>query len=446
MATTIRKHLRDFIAVAALIVVAVAITGYILEEQRIRIPVFEEKPFELKAHFDTAQAVVPGQGQSIRVAGVKIGDVADVELVDGKGVVTFDIERKYLPIYKDATILMRPTTALKDMFFELDPGSSAAGEYDEGDTIPASNTAPDVNLDEILAALDSDSQAYLKLILVGAGKGLEGRDKDLGKLLGGLGPINRDFAQLNRLVAERRTNLANLIHNLNVLTTRVGQSDAELTRLVSASNGALGAIAEQDPNVRRAVALLPGTLAQARDTLNEASRFAAELGPSFDALRPFARNLDEMNSAVRGLAAAETPVLENEIRPFVRAARPSIDDLDQAAREYASAAPRLTTVTSKVNKLGNMAAFNPDGAEPAGTAGRDEGYLYWAAWLGHNGNTVFSAGDGNGFYRRIYFTAGCDQLVNIVKSESGGPLNPVLQIVTGLTDPVLADICPPTSP
>ena len=446
MATTIRKHLRDFIAVAALIVVAVAITGYILEEQRIRIPVFEEKPFELKAQFDTAQAVVPGQGQSIRVAGVKIGDVADVELVDGKGVVTFDIERKYLPIYKDATILMRPTTALKDMFFELDPGSASAGEYDEGDTIPASNTAPDVNLDEILAALDSDSQAYLKLILVGAGKGLEGRDKDLGKLLGGLGPINRDFAQLNRLVAERRTNLANLIHNLNVLTTRVGQSDAELTRLVSASNGALGAIAEQDPNVRRAVALLPGTLAQARDTLNEASRFAAELGPSFDALRPFARNLDEMNSAVRGLATAETPVLENEIRPFVRAARPSIDDLDQAAREYASAAPRLTTVTSKVNKLGNLAAFNPDGAEPAGTAGRDEGYLYWAAWLGHNGNTVFSAGDGNGFYRRIYFTAGCDQLVNIVKSESGGPLNPVLQIVTGLTDPVLADICPPTSP
>ena len=157
MATTIRKHLRDFVAVAALIVVAVAITGYILEEQRIRIPVFEEKPFELKAQFDTAQAVVPGQGQSIRVAGVKIGDVADVELVDGKGVVTFDIDRKYLPIYKDATILMRPTTALKDMFFELDPGSAAAGEYDEGDTIPASNTAPDVNLDEILAALDSDT-------------------------------------------------------------------------------------------------------------------------------------------------------------------------------------------------------------------------------------------------------------------------------------------------
>ena len=79
---------------------------------------------------------------------------------------------------------MRPTTGLKDMFFELDPGTAAAGEYEEDDTVPVSNTAPDVNLDEVLEALDSDTQAYLKLLLVGAGKGLEGRDEDLGKVLG----------------------------------------------------------------------------------------------------------------------------------------------------------------------------------------------------------------------------------------------------------------------
>ena len=63
-----------------------------------------------------------------------------------------DIDRKFLPIYQDATILLRPKTGLKDMFLELDPGTQAAGEYEEGDTIPVANTAPDVNLDEVLAA------------------------------------------------------------------------------------------------------------------------------------------------------------------------------------------------------------------------------------------------------------------------------------------------------
>ncbi len=100
MATAIRKHLRDFIAVAGLVVIAAFVTVYIVQEQRLRIPVLEERPFELKAEFETAQAVVPGQGQTIRVAGVRVGDVAGVELEDGVGVVTFAVDREFLPIYR----------------------------------------------------------------------------------------------------------------------------------------------------------------------------------------------------------------------------------------------------------------------------------------------------------------------------------------------------------
>ena len=37
MATAIRKHLRDFIAVAGLIVIALAVTGYLVQKQRLRI-------------------------------------------------------------------------------------------------------------------------------------------------------------------------------------------------------------------------------------------------------------------------------------------------------------------------------------------------------------------------------------------------------------------------
>ena len=103
MATAIRKHLRDFLAVAGLAAVALAITYILLQEQRLRLPIFEEKPFELKAEFETAQAVTPGPGPDVVVAGVKIGDISKVELQDGKALVTMDIERKFLPIYRNAT-------------------------------------------------------------------------------------------------------------------------------------------------------------------------------------------------------------------------------------------------------------------------------------------------------------------------------------------------------
>jgi phospholipid/cholesterol/gamma-HCH transport system substrate-binding protein len=446
MGVAIRKHLRDFLAVAVLLVVAGAVTLYIFQEQRLRIPILEEKPFELKAEFQTAQAVVPGQGQTIRVAGVRVGDVSDVELESGVGVVTFAIDREYLPIYKDATLLMRPTTGLKDMFFQLDPGTQDAGEYEEGEVVPVSNTAPDVNLDEILEALDSDTQAYLRMLLVGAGKGLEGRDKDLGEVLGGLGPINEDLRKLNSKVASRQQNLRNLVHNFNVLTGRIAQADRDLVELVSTSNTALGAIAEQDPSVRRAVELLGPTLEQAEATLTQVSDFAAVAGPTFNNLRPFARNLDESNASLEQLATSATPVLEDEIRPFVRAARKPVPDLRKAADRYSSAAPRLTTIGKKMNVLGNMAALNPRGQEDPGTVRRDEGFLFWAGWLGHNGNFLFNTADGNGPFRRIYFTAGCNQLVNILTQGGGGlqpnppeageEFNALLQQVRGLASGV----------
>jgi phospholipid/cholesterol/gamma-HCH transport system substrate-binding protein len=426
MGTAIRKHLRDFIALALMLVVALAAAYVIVQNQRLRIPILEERPFELKAEFQTAQAVVPGQGQTLRVAGVQVGDVENVELEDGVAVVTFGVDRDFLPVYKDATILLRPQTGLKDMFFDMDPGTAKAGEIEEGGTVKLENTAPDVNLDELLSALDSDTQAYLRLLLIGAGKGLDGRDKDLGRVLGSLGPLTRDLDRINSKVAERKENLRRLITNFNLLTKEVGKSEEALTELVRFSNTTVGAIAEQDPSVRRAIQLLPGTLRQSTITLNNVAAFADQLGPGLDSLRPFARNLDEVNASTKKLALKTTPVLENEIRPFVRSARAPVRDLGPAAADLARATPKLTTVAKEINRLGNMAAYNPKGAEPPGTPGRDEGYLFFGAWLGHNSNSVFQVQDAHGVDRRIYLTIGCDEALSLLGSS---PLAPA---VTGL--------------
>jgi phospholipid/cholesterol/gamma-HCH transport system substrate-binding protein len=422
--TAIRKHLRDFIAIAVLLVVGLVASYIIVQQQRLRIPILESKPFELKADFQTAQAVVPGQGQTIRVAGVRVGDVSDVQLENGVGVVTFAIDRDFLPVYRNATVLLRPTTGLKDMFFELDPGTKSAGEIPDGGTIPTSNTAPDVNLDEILSALDGDTQAYLRLLLIGAGQGLKGQGHNLGRVLGSLGPLNRDLDLLNSKVAERRHELADLVHNFNILTRELGNHKGDVTSFVSASNNALSAIAAQDPDVQRATADLPRTLKQATQTFNQVDSFAKQLGPAFNSLRPFARNLNQMNASVRDLANHATPVIKNQIRPFVRVARPDIPPLNVAAKRYSKASPKLTVLTKQINRLGNMAAYNPHGAQgcpggscnpqPAGKPARDEGYLYWAAWLSHVENTVFQNGDANGLYRRIYFTASCANVLNIL--------------------------------
>src|SRR5262249_34430347 len=106
-----------------------------------------------------------------------------------------------------------------------------------------------------------------------------------------------------------------------------------------------------------------------------------------------------------------------------------------AATEFSAATPRLTVVGHELNRLGNMAAFNPGGANPPGTPGRDEGYLYWAAWLGHNGSLTFDSQDANGPYRRLYLTANCANL------ESTVSVNPLAPLITNF-GPVISAVCP----
>jgi phospholipid/cholesterol/gamma-HCH transport system substrate-binding protein len=184
--------------------------------------------------------------------------------------------------------------------------------------------------------------------------------------------------------------------------------------------------------VRRAVALLPGTLQESRVALQNVATFAAELGPTLNNLRPFARNLDEVNASTKKLAEETTGPIKNQIRPFVKAAREPIPNLEKAATRLSKATPPLTTVASEINRLGNMAAYNPNGAEAPGAPGRDEGYLFWAAWLGHNGDSVFSTADANGLVRRIYLTMGCEEALQLL---SASPLAPVVTGLGVLFDP-----------
>ncbi len=272
MRTAIRKHLGDFVALLVLFLIAIGISGYIIANQdaRPRIPFVESKAFKLKAEFSDAQAVTPGQGQSVRVAGVQVGKITEVKLVNGVAVVTLELDQKWenkLDIKSDASALLRPRTGLKDMFVELDPGGEGT-KLHNGDTIPVQNTAPDVDPDEILSAFDTDTRTYLQLLINGAGKGLKGHGDDLNRTFKALGPTYQDLARVSSAIAERRHQLRRLIHNYGELTNTLADTDGSIRRLINSSDAVFRAFASEDTNISLAVSKLPSTLRQTEATLN----------------------------------------------------------------------------------------------------------------------------------------------------------------------------------
>jgi phospholipid/cholesterol/gamma-HCH transport system substrate-binding protein len=162
MKDAIRKRAGDFTAIIVLMVIALGVGFYILSQERLRFPFIQSAPFKLKAELATAQAVVAGQGQTVRVAGVRIGDIGGVSLKNGRAIVSMDIDPQYKGlIHTDATALLRPKTGLKDMFLEINPGSNSAPAAKANWTMPIRNTLPDINPDEIFSVLDTDTRYYL---------------------------------------------------------------------------------------------------------------------------------------------------------------------------------------------------------------------------------------------------------------------------------------------
>jgi phospholipid/cholesterol/gamma-HCH transport system substrate-binding protein len=448
----IRKHLGDFISLLVLFLIGIGVSAYIIANQdaRPRIPFLESKAFTLKAAFSDAQAVTPGQGQSVRVAGVQVGKITQVKLDNGTAIVTMELDQKWkkkLQVRSDATALLRPRTGLKDMFIELDPGGRGT-LLNDGDTIPVQNTAPDIDPDEILSALDTDTRSYLQLLINGAGKGLKGHGNDLNQTFKALGPTNRDLARVSSAIAARHDALKQLVHNYGDLTNTLADTDGSIRRLVNSSDAVFKAFASQDRNISSAVSKLPSTLRQTQATLTKVDAFGHLLGPALQSLRAPFRELNVANHAIIPFVKEAEPITRTKIRPFVQVARPYVRNLRPAAVDLAKASPDLVASFHELNRFFDMAAFNPNGREPVANTGnpvadeaankkRDEGYLYWLAWVAQNTTSLFSTSDAQGPLRRFTVFFSCTDLRSqVAANPAGGPL---LGLTNALNDPGL---CP----
>ena len=439
MRRQIRKYLRDFLAIIFMVLVAAGVAGYILSNQRFYlpawVPVVGTDFYEVKAELLTAQAVVPGQGQTVNIAGVKVGDIGSVELEDGRAVVEMKIRRKYAPIYKDATILLRPKTGLKDMFLELDPGNRPAGELEEGHRIPVANTIPDVNPDEILASLDGDTRDYLRVLLNSGAEALEDdAPAELRQTFKRFEPLSRDARKATRLLIARRKNIRRTITNFSELATELGSKDRDLAALIDSANANFEAIAAQDANLREALRLFPGALEETRTTLADLGSLAGDLGPALSKLRPGARALAPSLRATRPFLRTTTPVIRDQLRPFARDVRPTVRDTRRAARDLAVVTPRLSNTFKVLNSLLNTLAYNPPGPE--------EGYLFWASWLNHAGAGLWAQQDAHGPLRRGLVIISCSAL-NTLETVIR-PAEPQLDVLTRLLNPPTeAQVCKP---
>jgi phospholipid/cholesterol/gamma-HCH transport system substrate-binding protein len=405
LAVQLRRYGRYILILIGLAVVGTAAGIYILLQQRLPNPF--QSFYQVNGAFPTAAAVVPGLGEPVNVAGVRVGEITGTSLLNGHGIIHMDIDpSKISTLYRNASANLVPNTPLKDMEVDITPGSRSAGPLAHSATIPVSQTTSPTDSDDLLDALDTDTRTWFTSLITELNQGTQGRGKDIRKLLEAVGPTSKQLRQIGDLLAARRTELADIVHNLGTLTKATSAKDAQLQTVVRAGNRTVQALASQDVALRQAIVKLPGTLQTTSKTLGDVIPLAQALGPTATALLPTARKLPTTLRDTRTLFEGAALLPLKEIPPFVKAVLPLASQLPALTADLKTEVPALISSFKVIDYVVNELAFDPGGKNP--------GFLYWLPWFAHNADSFISNSDANGPAWRTLILTSCASLKSFV--------------------------------
>jgi phospholipid/cholesterol/gamma-HCH transport system substrate-binding protein len=240
------------LAVIVLAVATLVVAGVLLQGS---------SAYEVQLRTGNASQLV--KGNLVKVGGVQVGTVKDIDLTpDGGAVLRLKItdeELTPLPAGTTSVIRVSSLSSVANRFVALRLGPNAAGTVPDGGTLPEIASTPAVEIDEILNTLDADSRDALQRLVTGSAQVYAGRERQ----------ANRGLEALDPAVSELSGTLAEL-----------ARDDAALNTFLVASAATVSAVASRDPDLANGLrdsATTAGALATERIALQSTLTYAPDV-------------------------------------------------------------------------------------------------------------------------------------------------------------------------
>jgi phospholipid/cholesterol/gamma-HCH transport system substrate-binding protein len=245
---------------------------------------------DYKAVFSDATGVV--KGDDIRIAGVKVGSVQDVKIVDqDRALVSFNVAEDSI-VTKSSTASIRYRNLVGQRYIQLTQGVGDLDRMTENATIPMDRTEPALDLTVLfngfkplfkaLSPADINKlSAHVISVFQGEGDNFNG--------------LLQSTASLTNTLADRDRVIGELIDNLNVVLETLSSRDKQLSELIIEFKDFMSGLVED----RDAIL---GTLDSISTLADETSDLAVGIRPAFvrdvKGLRKVATNLNRGRSEI----------------------------------------------------------------------------------------------------------------------------------------------------
>jgi phospholipid/cholesterol/gamma-HCH transport system substrate-binding protein len=364
-----------------------------------------------KLRFATAGQLV--DDNDVQIGGRRIGSVADIKLTqDNQAEVVIEVSDEFAPLHEGTTAQIRATSlsGVANRYVQLRPGPNNAEELEDGTLLDTSKTESIVDLDQLFNTLDAKTRRALQRVIQGsaeqfgdkgdrANEAAEYFNPALSTTRNLVSEVNRDSQTLSRLLVDGGRAM-----------TALAERRTELTDLVSNANNAAAGIAQERTALSQALAQLPDTMRRGNST--------------FVNLRAALNDLDELVDESKP-ATKDLARFMRELRPLVQNAQPTVRNLQQAVRRAGedNDLVELTNLTPRLQQVASPSLKNTSRALENSVDVLDFARPYSAdlvGWLRDFGAAAANY-DANGHYARVAPVTGT---FDFTDDANGGTLTP----------------------
>jgi phospholipid/cholesterol/gamma-HCH transport system substrate-binding protein len=263
-------------------------------------------PFERKVIYNTFLTSVTGLkvGDPVRLAGVDVGKILKIIIIDGKIRIEFDVKPDTV-IKTDTVASLRLTNLLGGQFLGLSFGSPEAARLPPGGTVKGKDVASVDAIVENVGELTKDAQGLITSL-----------NKNQQEVMG----------KISSMLDENRGNLQGALQNLNSISAKLDRGDGSLALLlndralynnateaaasmrniagrIDRGEGSIGKLVNDDTfynNANSAVAIINDSMKDVREITGKVNRGEGTMGKLvndealYNELRDASKNIKEI--------------------------------------------------------------------------------------------------------------------------------------------------------
>jgi len=346
----LRRSRRPLVVVGIFTVLALVLSLYIV--RHVSQTALRET-YEARFALTDATGIKPGLHE-VRFKGIPVGTITETDFAGGRPVITARIRSSFGRLGRDVRAVLRPNTALQDMFLDIvDRGTPARGELRTDETVPAGQVSIPVRVDEVLNMFGTNERARLRELLDGLGNGMADKGDRLRSIFVEAVPLLEVAGRISGRLADRAPRVRRLVRNAALLTHELGDREGQLRTLVREGSATLSTVQTGRDDLDATLRELPPTLDEMRRSFAAVRGSLGDVDSAVRSLHPVADRLPVALRSLRRFSAAAQPALEaldrpvERLQPLVRTLPPLTGHLDSAARRLLPQADTIDKVTDR---------------------------------------------------------------------------------------------------